>query len=544
MSPAAFGRFRCAVVAAAMLLWPPAPSQAQAFRAQAGSSNLNNATGGSLDLRGRSYDASIGAGEILGHFRIGSLVRRRGKNHTLSFGDDAVDFALPTDMLGGRYYFIARGAGLGVVHGGFSMFALAGTTANTFGAPFFRAAEREHSVGLAFIDKRMSPRWRIFSRNVIAERHTSLQGVEWTPSVPLKVAAVGGIGAGQRYGAAKITYEGRWLAATGGYAVAGREFRRIQVESPSSSESERDNVSITIRPSPSWSIAASRQNLLQPDSTNRPAARLLVNHLGANLNAAGFRVTTGVFDAHGERTDTLGVSAAVGRALTDTADATLSYYASTSRGSRSPGSVVATIRESLGPRLSLVQLATHTAGQTSLKFGGSFLSNPAAFDIDYQTVYAPFRPGNPFVQGIAMSLRVIIRSVQLQLATYVTPSGRTRYTVGGSHSWFRSSDSTGRARETNRLAKYLIRGRVVEENGQPVAGAVVRVNDELLLTDGEGRFFLRMKKTAPCRIQVATAEFLAPGRFEVTSAPGSAVPATDEKSTPITIRVRRSAQLP
>jgi len=159
-------------------------------------------------------------------------------------------------------------------------------------------------------------------------------------------------------------------------------------------------------------------------------------------------------------------------------------------------------------------------------------------------VYAPFRIGNPFVQGITLSLRLVIQSVQLQVATYITPTGRTRYTVAGSHSWFRSPDGVGRVREAGRLARYLIRGRVIDEDGRPVVGAVVRINDELVLTDGEGQFFLRTKKTAPCRIHVATAEFLAPGHFQVTSAPGSVIPATDDKSTPITIRVRRSAQLP
>lgn len=136
---------------------------------------------------------------------------------------------------------------------------------------------------------------------------------------------------------------------------------------------------------------------------------MTVNHLGGNLNAAGFRVTAGLFDAHGERTDNLGASIGVGRALTETVDASLTYFTSTSGRGPASGSFAATFRETLGPRLTLVQIATHASGQTSLKFGGSFLSNPVAVGIDYQTVYAPFRVGNPFVQAITLHVRVLIR---------------------------------------------------------------------------------------------------------------------------------------
>ena len=523
-----------------VMLWPVPVSHAQSFRVQAGSSTLTRATGGSFDVRGRTYDASIGAGEIFGRFRVGALVRKKTKNSTLSFGDDAVDFALPTDTLGGRYYFLARGAGLTVARPGFSLFALAGTTANSVGAPFFRAADASGPLGLVFFDKQIAPRWRFFSRNVIAERQTSLQGVEWIPRASLKVAAAGGIGAGEGYASASAHYDGGWLVAHGGYVAAGRQFRRIQIDSPSSSESDRENVSVTIRPSASWSLNASRQNLLQPDSKGGAAARVTVNHLGGNLNAAGFRVTAGLFDAHGERTDNLGASIGVGRALTETVDASLTYFTSTSGRGPASGSFAATFRETLGPRLTLVQIATHASGQTSLKFGGSFLSNPVAVGIDYQTVYAPFRVGNPFVQAITLHVRVLIRNVPLQVATFTTPTGRTRYMVSGSQSWYRSPGGSGSAPDTIRLARYLIQGRVIEENGRPVPGAVLRISGEFVLTDSAGQFFLRMKKAAPCRIEVATDEFPGPGYFQVTSAPGSVVPATDDTSVPITIRVRRS----
>ncbi|MBA3885018.1 MAG: hypothetical protein H0X67_04710 [Acidobacteria bacterium] len=191
--------------------------------------------------------------------------------------------------------------------------------------------------------------------------------------------------------------------------------------------------------------------------------------------------------AHGERTDNLGASIGVGRALTETVDASLTYFTSTSGRGPASGSFAATFRETLGSRLTLVQIATHASGQTSLKFGGSFLSNPVAVGIDYQTVYAPFRVGNPFVQAITLNVRVLIRNVPLQVATFTTPTGRTRYMVSGSQSWYRSPGGSGSAPDTIRFARYLIQGRVIEENGRPVPGAVLRISGEFVLTDSAGQ---------------------------------------------------------
>jgi hypothetical protein len=518
-------------------LWPVPPSHAQAFRTQAGSSTLNAATGGSLEVRGRAYDASVGAGEIFGHFRFGMLVRKRSRGYTLGVGDDAVDFPLSTDASGGRYYFLARGASLAVKRTGLSLFGLAGTTANGIGAPFFRAADSDAPVGLLFLDKQISPQWRVLSRNVVSERQTSLHGVEWRARQPLRLNAVGGIGANEGYAAASATYDGTAVVAHASYVTAGREFRRIQVAS-TSSEVDRENLSIAIRPSPLWSLAVSHQNLLQPDPRER-APRVVVNHVGGNLNAAGFRLTAGVFDAHGQRADSLGASFGLARALTDTADASLTYF--TSRSGRGPAStsVVTTFREAIGPRLTLVQVATQAARQTSVKIGGSFLSNPIAVGVDYQTLYAPFRTGDPFVQALSLSVRVLVQSLQIQVASYMTPTGRIRYTVSGSHSLSRSTGG-GTTTDNVRLAKYVIRGQVIEENDRPVPGAVVRINDEFVMTDSQGQFSLRTKKAAPCRLRIATDEFLGPGYFEVSSAPGSVLPTTDDMAATITIRVRRS----
>jgi hypothetical protein len=75
--------------------------------------------------------------------------------------------------------------------------------------------------------------------------------------------------------------------------------------------------------------------------------------------------------------------------------------------------------------------------------------------------------------------------------------------------------------------RYLVRGRVQDENGNPVEGAALLIGDELTLTNAAGEFAARQKAAAPLRLQVAIAEFLNPTPFRVISAPPAVTPALD-----------------
>jgi hypothetical protein len=516
-------------------------ASAQTFLAQAGSSTLARANGGSLRMRGRTYDATIGAGDVLGHFRIGALLRTTVRGYTFSFGDDVVEFELPTDTVGGRHYIVARGAGLKLGSNGQHAFALVGTTSTSYGTPFFKGADWGDGIALLFLDKQLSSRLRAFTRNVLTRRQTSIHGLEWSARRGLKMATMGGIGADSGYFAGSVQLDKQWLVTNATYVVTGPQFRRVVVGTPSSAESDRENVSITLRPSPAWMITAARQNLLQPVGGTQRATRVSVNQVGGSLNAVGFRLNAGLFDAHSPRRDSLGTSLGIGRSLTQAADMTISYYRSGTNAEPRSDSLVGTLRETIGPRFALVQMMTRSAGQTSMKFGGSFLSNPITAEIDYQTVYAPFRAPNPFVQALSLNLRIVVRDVQVQVATYTLPDGRTRYTVSGSQSLYRSGGGGASARSTSKFAKYLIRGRVVDETGRPLAGAALRINHEVVLTNDDGQFFLRTKKAGACRLEVITEEFLQPGYFKVTDAPHTVIPEVDDRAGEVTISVRHVA---
>ena len=87
-----------------------------------------------------------------------------------------------------------------------------------------------------------------------------------------------------------------------------------------------------------------------------------------------------------------------------------------------------------------------------------------------------------------------------------------------------------------------MRGQVTDESGQPIPGAAVQIGDDVLITNREGRFVLRMENPAPRDFKVLTEEFMMPGRFEVVSAPSKVVAVLDHQVRELRVTVRRSSQ--
>ena len=200
---------------------------------------------------------------------------------------------------------------------------------------------------------------------------------------------------------------------------------------------------------------------------------------------------------------------------------------------------VSTFREVISPRLSLLQVFTDTQDRTSVSYGGEFVSNPVVFGVDYQTIYSPFRTGDPFHQVLLLHVRLQpFGSAQINAASYVAPDGSVKYTTYGNTMLYRGE--TGPDTSPNfKLPKYIVSGRVLDEDGQPVSGAALRIGDDLVFSNSEGEFFLRKKKNRPCAVEVALSEFLVPGGFAVVSSPAVVAPSLQESETPITITLRR-----
>lgn len=80
------------------------------------------------------------------------------------------------------------------------------------------------------------------------------------------------------------------------------------------------------------------------------------------------------------------------------------------------------------------------------------------------------------------------------------------------------------------IAPFPILGCVVDASGNPVAGAALRVDDQLVFTDSRGLFEVRRSGAKARTIEAALGEFMFPGVYEVISMPATVRPASGDGS--------------
>jgi len=122
----------------------------------------------------------------------------------------------------------------------------------------------------------------------------------------------------------------------------------------------------------------------------------------------------------------------------------------------------------------------------------------------------------------------------------VTPDGKLRYTAFGNTALYRYSGlRVGEGSQNFKLEDKIIRGRVVDEKNEPVNGAALRIGKELVFTDVEGKFFVRVKKARGYAVKVVIEEFIVPGYFEVVTAPAEIQAVAEDSEVEVVIVVRR-----
>src|SRR5512146_2270717 len=168
---------------ALLMLGISAPASAQIFKLQGGASSLFGAQGGSVEFKTLNYDGHMGAGYLNDAFRMGAAVHTKILGNRLTVGDETVRFDLPTDVFGSSHFFLARGIGL--LHSdkprrADSVFVFLGATSEGFMTPFFTAARSADRMAAIYLDRKITPQLRFFSRNLISRRQSSIQAVEWT----------------------------------------------------------------------------------------------------------------------------------------------------------------------------------------------------------------------------------------------------------------------------------------------------------------------------------------------------------------------------
>ena len=538
-----FRRIQCAL----LMLVLTAGAQAQIFRVQGGDSTLLNAEGGSVDVKALNYDGSIGLGIYNGKFEFGAESRYLLHGYTVLAGDNSVPFTLPTDIFDSSHYFSARGAGVTRRYDDQTFYAFAGTTSSWLGTGFFNAANSENPVAMFFYDRKLSDHLHFVSRDIISNRQTSLQGLEWQPEKWMKASLTEGIGSNQKYSASAVDIETQTLALKSSYVLTGDAFQRITVASPIMSEVNKGNVQALYKPDQHISVLAGHENILEPLTLGGPTQQASVNQISTDFRIERFYFGTGLFASNADGRHVLGTNFYVGRRIGKRVDVNTNYFESKPQSTatiagQKTSVFSGTVREEISPRLGLLQLVSRTDGQTTFAFGGNFTSNRVQLIADYQNVYLPFRPDRPFEQALALNIAFRVAGpLQITGASNVAPDGHMRYTFGVSTYLYRFSGliSNANSPDSFSIAKYLVQGMVKDDQSNPVEGAALHVGKQVVYTDSLGHFMVRFSRRGVFPLSVAPEDFITNGVYQVVSAPSQVRAEPEDTSSQVQVVIRR-----
>ncbi len=509
----------------------PCAAFAQVFALTGGSSTLLNAQGGSFEIKGENYTGRIDLG-YFGRPSFGFFLLRPYRESLIGAGDQPVSFRLPTDLFDHSFYFLSRGLSVTRKKHGTRLFAFAGATADGLTTPFVNVARLDTPASGLFYETQLSPNLKFFSRNIASRRQTSIQAFEWTAREDTKIAFSAGVGSNQRYWSSSYSYHHNWLSLDASYALAGDAFRRVLVDTPQLAENDRENIRLELAPYSNLRIIASRNNYVMPLGLG-PVDRAAVNGFGGWTSVAGQQLYGSLYQSFTASGKSQAIALGTRRTLTRRLEAGIDFLRSGYSAGQPNHSIVGTVREILNSRFSLNQIVTRGNGQTSVSFGGNFVSNIVTASVDYQTVFLPFVQTGPsqFKQVMVLGLHFQLpRGPQLNVTTNVTPLGQVRYTTYASTYAYRAMSSSGTS-FSGAFFHNVVRGHVIDPQGQPVAGAALRIAGELTITDSDGNFLVRLKKSGEVALEIALEEFTAPGLYAVVNVPPS-IKATREDAAP------------
>jgi hypothetical protein len=495
---------------------------------------LMPAQGGSIGFDGPKFSSYFGLGEVGGIFGMGTYLKTTIGSELVTLGDQPILFDLPTDLFSSNHYFLTRGVGVAAKKGKANIFIFAGGTAEASGTQFFQTAKMDSRAGMIFTDFPVSSSLHFYSKTVISRQLTSIQSLDWRPRKWLRTGVAAGVGSNQPYFAATSEVERNWLSLSAGYYSSSDHFRRVTAPSVYASELDRENILVVIKPYSGAVLTLGHQNFLQPQSTDpsAPYLRATVNQAQGSFDVAGFQLGAGLFQSHSTLANNMAEAFSVSRRITDSVDFGATYFRTLSGPVPAVSSLSTSIRETLSPKLSLLEVVNYSQGRANVQFGGSYVTNRFALNVDYQTLYMPFLV-NPLSQGISVSLRVrFFRGIQWNVQTFRSADGHLRYTTSANTLMTPRFGAVGSHGEDEfKHLRYMVRGHVQDESGAPIEGAAIRIGEQLVFTNSEGEFFVRRNKAGAMALEVVLTEFLNAAPFHLVSAPIS-VKAYQEATAP------------
>lgn len=525
------------LLASAALSASPLGAQS-VFQVEGGGNTITGGYGSRVQFWSGAYEGWIGAGYSRG-WRLGFFAKRPVGLDTLRLGFDAQPLGLATDLFSGGSYLLTQGVAWRHKRSTLDATVFGGATGSGGGAPFVNTARADKPLGLLALDYRPTPSVLLKTHAVAARRQTLLESMTWKSADGVhRLGATAGVGSNHPYGAVS------WQATTGyidlraGYADFAHGFRRADAPLPNIAEPYRENVLLTFRAPKRAMLTLGHQNFRQEDTLSFSVTRAAVDQAVTNVALLGFNVGSGVFYTTATDGRTLSTFNSVNRALPFGASGTVMLFQTFRRGTVPIRTMQGELRERLTSKLSLSQVFSQTGKSVSAGLGGSFQSGFTVVAFDYQNYYVPLRQPNPFMRALNLTIRLQIGNSSASIGSSLDPFGRVTYSASGSTYLYVGEVPSGLQPIAVRFERYVIRGMVVDERGNPIGGAAIDLGGELAMTNSRGEFFLRVKNKRAVPVKLAFDDFLAVGDFEVVSAPTTVMPEEEERAGSVRIVVR------
>lgn len=453
---------------ALLLVLLAAPVSAQVLVFNGGDSTQLGAAGGQLQAYFLNHTITLSGGVLNGHVIYGASEQTMWRKYTLTFGDNPFGVSLP----GAGVYTSVRGVSISRDFRNDKIMAFAGSTGDFFSPGFLTSITPKH-LGAGVYWRHQFPAGSLYTLAVDnGAEHTLLEGGAYQWRRVLALEGSGGL-------------------------FESKPFLDGQ---------------ITVNPTHWSGFTVAHENYFGD-------GRITVNSLGASVSRWIFSGHTTYFRSNTVTGLGYGVGAHLGAVQVE-ADRYTSKFGATTGVSA---------LEHLTPRLYVNEFVSETNGHWSSSFGGGFLSNHFTVDVSQTTLFMPLYVGrSPFQQTLSVNLSLPLpRGTRFHLGTTVDPTGKLRFTTDGTayaNGPFAFGSTPDHTTASHTAGKYVITGRVVDTQGQPVDGAALQIGKETVYTDDTGSFFLRVRHQRTYTLAVLLDQFIAPGNWRVTTAPPTVEP--------------------
>lgn len=505
---------------------------------QAGGTSLYDSYGGSVHLYTPSFTGWVGVGWQDG-FKFGAAVQTSFHQDSLRIGSSVLLEKYATDLFSTGVNVLTQDVRYTWVRKQTVVMAAAGSAAAAYGSQFFQAYSFDDPFGAITARHQASRLVTLGFDGVFASQQSAIGSVAYFPMVNLGLAASGGIGSNSPYGAVALEYKTRTVGVRASYVGLGDTFRRAALPYPAQTEADKENIQVDWTPLPMLSLGVARQNYLQSATDSTPAISASGNTVYGSYQRFGIRAQAGLYDSHSQGLSNLSSYFALGYSFGQWVDAEL--YLLQSRPSIGPNTntPIISLREHISRRFSLLQQVSFNNGDPTFQFGGDLVTPLGDVSVYYQVVQQPFQPLDPFNSVLSISARLQLGRYSTSLNTVIQPDGSVNYTATASTFLYMSQFGGMQPNLVSpQIGRFVIAGRVVDTQGQPVDGAALDFDGNLTFTNPDGQFLIRLGRPRDYKLKVAFEEFLAPGEWEVVSAPASlkALPEDRASSTDIVIR--------